>query len=96
VPSLSSPKAVTALLHDLKKDFALKDLGDLHFFLGIEVNKEKMIFFCHKASMHEIFLLELECQVASHQQLLCQPQRSSLKLTVRHLGLKTVPSIEVL
>jgi histone deacetylase 1/2 len=35
----STEKATTALLQDLKKDFALKDLGDLHYFLGIEVNK---------------------------------------------------------
>jgi histone deacetylase 1/2 len=27
------------LLQDLKDDFSLKDLGDLHFFLGIEVKK---------------------------------------------------------
>jgi hypothetical protein len=26
-------------LYDLSGDFALKDLGDLHFFLGIEVKK---------------------------------------------------------
>ena len=37
----SSQEAVTALLQDLRKDFALKDLGDLHYFLGIEVKKEK-------------------------------------------------------
>jgi hypothetical protein len=30
---------VTALLHDLGLDFALKDLGSLHYFLGIEVNR---------------------------------------------------------
>jgi histone deacetylase 1/2 len=35
----SSDKAISALLHDLNADFALKDLGDLHFFLGIEVKK---------------------------------------------------------
>jgi hypothetical protein len=33
----SSPCAVDAILADLKCDFALKDLGDLHFFLGIKV-----------------------------------------------------------
>jgi histone deacetylase 1/2 len=35
----SSNKAISALLQDLSSDFALKDLGDLHFFLGIEVKK---------------------------------------------------------
>jgi len=35
----SRQEAVPAVLNDLQKDFALKDLGDLHYFLGIEVNK---------------------------------------------------------
>jgi hypothetical protein len=35
----SKPQAVTALLQNLGSDFALKDLGDFHYFLGIEVNK---------------------------------------------------------
>jgi hypothetical protein len=35
----SSPNATKALLVDLQQDFALKDLGDLHYFLGIEVKR---------------------------------------------------------
>jgi histone deacetylase 1/2 len=31
--------ATTALLKKLNEDFALKDLGELHYFLGIEVSK---------------------------------------------------------
>jgi histone deacetylase 1/2 len=33
----SSNKAIASLLQDLGSAFALKDLGDLHFFLGMEV-----------------------------------------------------------
>jgi hypothetical protein len=33
----SSPTAIDALLADLKADFAIIDLGPLHYFLGIEV-----------------------------------------------------------
>jgi histone deacetylase 1/2 len=39
VVASSSEKVVDALLHDLGLAFALKDLGSLHYFLGIEVNK---------------------------------------------------------
>jgi histone deacetylase 1/2 len=37
----SSQEAIDALLRDLKQDFSLKDLGDLHYFLGIEVRKDE-------------------------------------------------------
>ncbi|KAK1605844.1 hypothetical protein QYE76_029517 [Lolium multiflorum] len=39
VVASSSVKAVDALLHDLGLDFALKDLGALHYFLGIEIKQ---------------------------------------------------------
>jgi hypothetical protein len=35
----SSSEGTSALLRDLEKDFALKHLGELHYFLGIEVTK---------------------------------------------------------
>jgi hypothetical protein len=37
----SSDQAIQALLHDLKNDFAMKDLGELNYFLGIEVKKTR-------------------------------------------------------
>jgi hypothetical protein len=37
VVASSSEKAVDALLRDLGTDFALKDLGALYYFLGIEI-----------------------------------------------------------
>jgi hypothetical protein len=37
----SSDQAIQALLQDLQKEFALKDLGELNYFLVIEVTKIK-------------------------------------------------------
>jgi histone deacetylase 1/2 len=37
----SSSQPIHALLQDLQASFALNDLGDIHFFLGIEVKHIK-------------------------------------------------------
>lgn len=37
----SMASATSAFLQDLTKAFSLKDLGDLHYFLGIEVSKSE-------------------------------------------------------
>jgi histone deacetylase 1/2 len=51
----SSIEATTALLRDLEKDFALKDLGDLHYFLGIEVKRcSNKIELCQKRYATEL------------------------------------------
>lgn len=47
----SRQETVPTLLQDLQKEFALKDLGELHYFLGIEVNKIANGIFWHKKNM---------------------------------------------
>ena len=37
----ASNEAVKTMLKDFNSEFALKDLGDLHFFLGIESGRNK-------------------------------------------------------
>jgi histone deacetylase 1/2 len=56
----SSNKAITALLQDLGSAFALKDLGDLHFFLGIEVNKFNQGIILTQENMLQMCSTELD------------------------------------
>jgi hypothetical protein len=52
----SDNNVVEAPLQDLQKDFALKDLGPLHYFLGIEVNQvTRGILLIVKPSMPMIY-----------------------------------------
>ena len=37
----SSHEATNALLKDMEREFAPKDLGDIHYFLGIEVKRSR-------------------------------------------------------
>jgi hypothetical protein len=55
----SSPRAIPALLQDLNKNFAIKDLGDLHFFMGMEVKKIQVGLLVTQENMLLIFLREL-------------------------------------
>ncbi|WVZ72600.1 hypothetical protein U9M48_021033 [Paspalum notatum var. saurae] len=53
----SSSAAITTLLQDLRSDFGLKDLGELSFFLGIEVTKVKDGILLSKA-MYAAYILK--------------------------------------
>ncbi|KAK1694183.1 hypothetical protein QYE76_010880 [Lolium multiflorum] len=72
VVASSSEKVVDALLHDLGLDFALKDLGELHYFLGIEVKKRQQDIWAWNFDRKSIFTLRyhgsgletLACHVA--------------------------------
>jgi histone deacetylase 1/2 len=39
MPTLTSDHAISGFIKNLNKNFAIKDLGDLHYFIGIEVRK---------------------------------------------------------
>jgi hypothetical protein len=55
----SSDEDITGLLRNLQGDFDLKDLGSLHFFLGIDVNKFRMVYALLKKNMQVRFLKRL-------------------------------------
>jgi hypothetical protein len=64
VVASSSQKVVDALLHDLGLDFALKDPGDLHYFLGTEVKRCVMELFYLRRIMPLTCFIVLICKFA--------------------------------
>lgn len=58
----SSQEATVTLLKNLEKDFAIKDLGDLHYFLGIEVHRSKGELLLNQ---ERSFFTELGCLLAN-------------------------------
>ena len=51
----SSPKEVEKIWSHLAKEFEMKDLGTLKYFLGIEFLVQSMDFSSHNGSIHYIF-----------------------------------------
>ena len=56
-----NPSEISHLIPNLHKIFGLKDLGDMHFFLGIEVIKPNPIWFSSiKPNTSKIFCKKLD------------------------------------
>jgi hypothetical protein len=71
VVASSSEKAIDALLHDLGLDFALNDLGELHYFLGIEVKKVHDGIILSQENIPMICFIRLICKFVKLLILLC-------------------------
>jgi histone deacetylase 1/2 len=67
---------ISVLLRDLNTHFAIKDLGYLHYFLGMKSNEHKMVCCSHKKIIRMIFSLELVCLNAKLLLLLHCPRAS--------------------
>jgi hypothetical protein len=83
VVASSSYKAVDALLHDLGLDFALKDLGNLHYFLAIEVKKARdRIVLCEEKYANDLSheMPENKLQYARNYWLMLQLKLCGYKL----------------
>jgi hypothetical protein len=71
VVASSSQKAIDALLLDLGLDFALKDLGDPPYFLGIEVKKVRDgIILSHESYANDL-LHRVNMQICKTVTIVC-------------------------
>jgi histone deacetylase 1/2 len=57
----SSPSATTRLVAQMRDAFAVKDLGKLHFSLGLKFNISLLALFSRRRNMLLIFFSELAC-----------------------------------
>lgn len=54
-------ESLNSLKHMLSTNFHVKDLGDLHYFLGLEIHKSVVIFFIFNTSILWISLKSIIC-----------------------------------
>jgi hypothetical protein len=76
--AISSSSATSELLQALKDDFALKDLGPLHYFLGIEVHHTSDGL---RLSQRKYMADLLHCAGVTNCKLSPTPMASSTKLS---------------
>ena len=55
---------------DIAKEFEMKDLGLLHYFLGLEIGSGRVEFLCLKASIPERYWRSFTCKAARLSTLL--------------------------
>jgi hypothetical protein len=80
----SCDKTISTLLKELRSEFALKELGDLHFFLGIEVNQTSDGIFLSQ----EKYALDLLQRVGMKN---CKPSPTSLSSSEKLSAFKGEP-----
>lgn len=80
----NSSYTVASLNHDLGSAFAIKDLGPLHYFLGMEVSKLVLVFICLELSMQSASYTVLALMVSSLSPHLLSLALSCLSLSALH------------
>lgn len=55
VLAASTPQLLRRIIEQLRLKFAMKDLGPVHFFLGIQVRRTQAGFFLSRLSMPTTF-----------------------------------------
>lgn len=61
IPSASSTSLLHRVIGRLKSEFAVKEMGPVSYFLGIEVQCTSSVFFSPSPSMHMKFYNVLAC-----------------------------------